>query len=248
MENESFVEIIKSEYPEDRLSYAGNTPVFHPQTAEEAARLFRLANRHRQRLAVVGSGSNGVLNVSGAEVLLVKTARLNRIELIAPQDFYVTVGAGFLLRELNRHLADDNLYLPHSALDYRGTVGGAIAVGLTAETNGRELPLKKYFIKGEIVTPEGDIITPGSICFKSVSGYDIVKIFYNSWGLLGLIASATFRVMPKAAEAEHRSMTLKPVSREHFLAGLDESNTSTDAVYSRKIKAKFDPNNVLPIV
>jgi len=248
MESGSFVDIIRSEFPEDRLTMQGNVPVFHPQSAEEAAGLFRLANRYQQKLCIVGSGTNGNPSDSKADVLLVKTDRLNRIELIAPQDFYITVGAGFPLRYLNRHLAEENLYLPHGALDYRGSVGGAIAVGLSAETNGREFPLKKYFIKGKIVTPEGDIITPGSICFKSVSGYDIVKSFYNSWGLLGLIASATFRVIPKAAEAEYRSMTLRPIRREHFLAGLDERNTSTDAVYSRKIKARFDPNGVLPVM
>ncbi len=118
----------------------------------------------------------------------------------------------------------------------------------SADLHGRDLPLKKYFIKAEIVTPEGDIIKPGSTCFKSVSGYDIVKIFSGSWGLLGMIVSATFRLMPESGLAELSSMRMKAVNREDFLGGLAQTNTAVDAVYSRKVKDKFDPNGVLPIV
>jgi hypothetical protein len=123
-----------------------------------------------------------------------------------------------------------------------------VAVNLCADLNGHDLPIKKYLIQAEIVTPEGEIITPGSVCFKSVSGYDIVKIFAPSWGLLGLVVSVAFRVMPLTAADEFASMRMHEVSRKHFLDGLDESNEETDAVYSRKIKAKFDPRSILPIV
>jgi len=121
-------------------------------------------------------------------------------------------------------------------------------VGLSAELNGHDFPLKKYFIQAVIVTPKGDIIEPGSPCFKSVSGYDVVKIFNGSWGLLGFIVTATFRVMPDSAIAEYESMKMKEIDRQNFLDGLDETNLEPDAVYNRKIKTRFDPNNVLPIV
>ena len=43
-------------------------------------------------------------------------------------------------------------------------------------------------------------------------------------------------------------MKMKAINREVFLAGLAETNTDADAVYSRKVKAKFDPRGILPVV
>ena len=108
--------------------------------------------------------------------------------------------------------------------------------------------IRKYLIQAEVVTPEGEIVKPGSVCFKSVSGYDVVKLYAGSWGLLGLIVTATFRIMPESGKADFASMRMKAVDRNSFLAGLDEKNDSTDAVYTRKIKARLDPNSILPIV
>jgi len=244
-----FVSIIRSEFPDDRVTYQKRVPTFHPESAEEAAKLFKLANRHGQKMYITGFGNNiDPVGEPFIDMVLIRTDRLNTLLEVIPQDFFVTAGSGYPLREVNLQLERIKLSLPHSYLPYVGSVGGAIATGLSAELDGQDLPLKKYFIKAEIVTPEGDIIRPGSACFKSVSGYDVVKVFYNSWGLLGLIVSATFRVMPTATAAELGPMKMKGINREDFLAGLAETNTAADAVYSRKVKAKFDPRGILPII
>ncbi|MGH8016232.1 MAG: FAD-binding oxidoreductase, partial [Candidatus Zixiibacteriota bacterium] len=198
---------------------------------------------------ITGFGNNiDPIGEPFVNMLSIRTDRLNDlIELNAP-DFYVKVGAGYPLRELDDELKAANLLLPHSRLPYVGSVGGSIAVNLNAELHGHDLPLRRYFIWAEVVTPEGDIIKPGSVCFKSVSGYDIVKIFAGSWGLLGLIVSAGFRVLPITAEDEYKSLKQKEIKREQLLDSLVDSIPTVDAVYSRKIKSKFDPTGVLPIV
>jgi len=246
---EEFVSIIKSEFPDDRLTYQRAVPTFHPETAEEAAAFFRLANRHKQKIFITGFGNNiDPVGEPFTAMLSVRTDRFNQLLNIAADDFYVTTGAGYPLREINEHLAEKNLWLPHASLPYVGSVGGALATGLNSDFDGHDFPLKKYFLKAEIVTPEGEIVKPGSVCFKSVSGYDIVKIFAGSWGLLGLIVSASFRVMPISAQGEYVMMKQKAVDRAPVLEALDPSCSDADAVYSRKIKARFDPNNVLPTV
>ncbi len=246
---DEFIGAVKSEFPDDRMTWQKAVPTFHPQTADDAARFFKLANRLQQKIFITGFGNN--IDPQGEpfiNMVSVRTDRLNKFLKVLPEDFYVTVGAGYPLREINKHLAEDKLWMPHSALSYVGSVGGSIAGGLNTDLDGHDLPLKKYFIQAEIVTPEGEIITPGSACFKSVSGYDIVKIFSGSWGLLGLVVSATFRIMPETAAEEFSSMKLKPFDRKNFLEGLREDNPDADAHYSRKVKAKFDPNDILPIV
>lgn len=244
-----FVKLIKTEFPDDRLTYQKSIPTFHPETSEETASLFKLANKHSQPVYITGFGNNiSPVGKPFKDLLSIKTDRLNNVIEINPDDFFITVGAGYPLREINKQLIQHNLWLPHSDLPYVGSVGGAVAVGLNSDYEQHDLPLKKYLIKAEIITPTGEIIAPGSVCFKSVSGYDVVKIFSGSWGLLGMIFSATFRVMPVSGKDDYGSIKLKKIDRDNLISTLDENNRETDAVYSQKLKAKFDINNILPIV
>lgn len=244
-----FIDSIHSEFPADRLTYQKSIPTFHPESAEDAASFFKLVNRHGRNTFITSFGNNiDPVGAPFADMVTLRTDRLNKFIEVAPGDFFITVGAGYPLREINLHQANQGLFLPHSALPYVGSVGGAIAVNLSAEQHGHDLPIKRYFIKATIVTPEGEIIRPGSVCFKSVSGYDIVKIYAGSWGLLGLIVDATLRVMPLSAADEFTSMRQKAIDRAPLLKSLAAENRSTDAVYSRKIKERFDPLNILSIV
>lgn len=246
---QEFISRIGEEFPADRLTYQKAIATFHPENADEAARLIRLANTCRAKLFITGFGNNiDPVGEPFTGMVTIRTDRLNRLITAAPDDLYVEVGAGYPMRELNRVLAADHLFLPLADLAYVGSVGGAVATNLTATLHGHDLAMKKYVVKAEVVTPEGDIITPGSVCFKSVSGYDIVKIFAPSWGLLGLIVRVFLRVLPDSARHEYDSLTLQAQHRDRFLAGFDENNFESDALYSRKIKAKFDPNTILPIV
>ncbi len=244
-----FIKIINSEFPEDRLTYQKAVPTFHPESAEDASKLFKLANENVQKLFITGFGNNlDPIGEKFEKMVSIRTDRLNNIYEIAPQDFYVRVGSGYPLRELNKELKEQELFLPHSNLPYVGSVGGALAVGLNSDYHEHNFPLKKYFIQTTLVTPVGDIINPGSVCFKSVSGYDITRMFAGSWGLLGLIISATFRVMPHTAKDEFIPMKQQHIDRKNFLMGFSNENNSADAKYSKKIKDKFDPNNIFPIV
>ncbi len=240
---------IKSEFPDDRLTYQKGLPTFHPENAGEAASLLKIADRNNRQLFIAGFGNNVVPEGEKYNnIIVVKTDRLNQHVEVVADDYYIKIGAGFPLSEINRILQESKLWIPHASLPYVGSVGGAVAGGLNSMYETHELPLKKYFIKAEIVTPEGDIIEPGSVSFKSVSGYDIVKVFCGSWGLLGMVISATFRVMPTEGSEEYQAITMQKMSRENLVHSLDSSNKSNDAFYTQKIKAKFDPNNILPVL
>ena len=62
------------------------------------------------------------------------------------------------------------------------------------------------------------------------------------------MVDATFRVMPVTAASEFVGLRQKGIDREPTISGLQADNDATDAVYSRKIKDRFDPNLVLPVV
>lgn len=243
-----FLGRVADQFPADRVTYQKGIATFHPESVEEGAGIIKLANKTGQKLFITGFGN--CIDPAGdwfEDKVAIRTDRLNRLHEIAREDFFVRVGAGYPLRELNGHLAEAGLFFPHASLPYVGSAGGAVSVNLDAEVARHAWPIKKYLIQAEIVTPQGEIINPGSVCFKSVSGYDVVKIFAPSWGILGLIVSVTFRVLPVVAAEEYLSMKMKEVDRAGFLAGFDDNNQNADAIYSRRIKNKFDPGNVLPI-
>jgi FAD/FMN-containing dehydrogenase len=171
---------------------------------------------------------------------------MNAIGAVAVQDFYVTVGAGYPLMELKHVLDEHNLFFPFSDAGYPGSCGGALASGLTGSDGNHTVPLSRYLLSVTAVLPDGTTVKPGAVTFKSVSGYDISRIFFNSWGVIGLIIEMSFRVLPNSKQAETPPLTLFPSDREAFVHEL--RGDSPLAGICRKIKNEYDPHHLLPIL
>ncbi len=244
-----FITQLVDRFGEDRLTYQKGLPTFHPESTEEAAGAIKLANEAGQKMYITGFGNN--IDPEGTRfenLVIIRTDRLNQLLQIVPQDYFVVVGVGYPLREINFNLKEHNLFLPHANLPYVGSVGGALAVGLSCEYQMHDLPVGRYFLKAEIATPEGEVILPGSACFKSVSGFDIVKIFSPSWGQLGLITKVWFRVMPTSEAYLYDHIAQQPIDYDKFARLYSDPGDNVSAQYSLKIKQKFDPNGVLPLI
>lgn len=244
-----FLDKIVAELTEDRLTWQRGIPTLHPENLAEASTIFKFANEHKQRLFVTGFGNNiDPIGEKFAGFVAVKSDRLNSIVQIAPGDYFVTVGAGYPIRHLNRALAKYDLFFPMADLPYVGSIGGALAVGLSADYKGHHLPISRYFIMGEIADPRGEALKPGSRCFKSVAGFDIIKIFSPSWGQLGMIVTATLRVLPLTEHPEYEKIYQHSIDYDKFVKIYKDPGDNVSAQYSLKVKAKFDPNGVLPLV
>jgi len=242
---------IQEAFP-DRLTWQKGLATFHAQSSEEASHIFQYAAQHKQKLFISGFGNN--IEPTGeafTDLLVIKTDRLNQMIKINRQDFYITVGAGYPRNEINHVLAAEKLWFPFGDTDYSGSFGGAIAVGLTGHDGNHCFPMSRLLLSVTAVLPDGSIVKPGALTFKSVSGYDISRLFFNSWGLLGVIIELSFRVLPISKKEDifsYRSagITLLPPDRESFVQKWQAD--SSLARLCRKIKTEYDPLNLLPLV
>ncbi|MCP4569434.1 MAG: FAD-binding oxidoreductase [FCB group bacterium] len=233
-------------YPEG-LTRQKTIPTFHPETAEEAADILVRAAKHNQKLFISGFGNN--IDPSGdryANLLVLKSDRLNSIVDIAPADFHITVGSGYPLKEINKVIAEQNLYFPFSDTNYPGSCGGALAAGLTGFDGNHIVPFSRQLLGVTAVLPDGSIIKPGAKTFKSVSGYDISRMFFNSWGLLGFIVQLTFRVLPLSKKDSEPRIVPNHPDRAGFIS--DYRGETPLSEMCRKIKAEYDQTELLPLI
>jgi glycolate oxidase FAD binding subunit len=130
--------------------------------------------------------------------LIVDTGRLDRIVEHRPGDFAVTVQAGVRLLDLEQALAPAHQHLalmpPFRAAT--GTIGGLIATNAAAGTRryryGRPADLLTALAA---VRADGTIVRSGEFA-STVTGQDLVTLFAGSYGTLGLITEASFRLHP----------------------------------------------------
>lgn len=231
----------------DRLTWQKTIPTFHPESAADAADLFSRAARHGQKLFISGFGNNiDPVGKPFADYLVLKSDRLNEIDQVAAADFYVTVGAGYPVKEINKELAGHNLWFPFGATNYPGSFGGAVAAGVSGFDGTHLLPLSRFLLAVTAILPDSFIVRPGAATFKSVSGYDLARLFYNSWGQIGMLITMTFRVLPLSKKQEYHHLVLNAVDREDFLRRFQ--GTTPESALCRKIKAEYDPENHLPLV
>ncbi|MGD0698418.1 MAG: FAD-binding oxidoreductase [Trebonia sp.] len=128
--------------------------------------------------------------------LIVDTRRLDRIVEHVTADFTVTVQAGVRLRDLEQAVEAGGqtlaLLVPGPA--YAGTVGGLIATNAAGSRRYRHGTPRDRLTGITAVRADGTIVA--STGAANVAGQDLVTLLAGSYGSLGLITEATFRLEP----------------------------------------------------
>jgi len=186
-------------YSQDASENVGKPDVIvWPAIAGQVSRVLQLANEFRIPVVPRGAGtcrSGGPVPAKGG--ILLDMTRMNKILDIAVSNFQVLVEPGVVLIELNKALKPYNLFLPPDpASEEACTVGGCVAEcggGIRAVKYGT---FRDWVLGLEIVLSTGEIIQTGTKTRKSVSGYDLTRLFIGSEGTLGIITKVRLRVQP----------------------------------------------------
>jgi glycolate oxidase FAD binding subunit len=193
---------VRTAEPDDCVDGVRPGLVVTPTDTATTAAAMRVLAAHE--LAVVARGSGTKLDwglpPQRFDVLL-DLAAMDHVLEHASGDLVVRVQAGTrldalraTLGEARQRLALDPLTNPGT--DGSGTVGGVIATAADGPLRLAHGAVRDLVIGVTIVRADGVVAKAGGKVVKNVAGYDLGKLFAGSYGTLGIVTEAVFRLHP----------------------------------------------------
>ncbi|NIO11283.1 MAG: FAD-binding protein [Deltaproteobacteria bacterium] len=172
--------------------------VVFPGSVEEVAMVLAFASVEGLRVSPRGGGTKVMLGRAPDAVdVVLCLKRLNRLVDHEPADMTATFQAGITLLEAQTVLKDAGQFIAlDSPFADTATLGGILAANSSGPLRYRYGSARDLLIAVRAVLVDGSIIKGGAKVVKSVSGYDMNKLFIGSLGTLGVIVEATFRLYP----------------------------------------------------
>ncbi len=150
--------------------------VLRPQDTQQVSGILRLANEHKIPVYPRGAGSGltgGSVPIQSGMVL--DFSRMNQILEIIPENLTATVVS---------------------------TLGGNVAECSGGITGLKYGVTRDYILSLEVVLADGSIIHTGRKTLKSVTGYDLTRLFVGSEGTLGVFTQITVKLLPLPEKIE----------------------------------------------
>lgn len=159
----------------------------------------QLARDSKTTLRIIGQGSKvSLLGARRGDNLLDMTT-YGGIERYRPEELVITVRAGTPLAEVSAALAEHGQCLAAEppCQDGAGTIGGAVAAGLSGPARPFRGSLRDSVLGVEMVNGFGERLRFGGEVFKNVAGFDVARLLAGSEGALGVLLSVSLRVAPQ---------------------------------------------------
>ena len=172
--------------------------VAEPASPDGVAAALAWATSEGLRVLVAGGRTKlGWGGATGPIDLLLSTAALDRVVEHRHGDLTATVEAGATLSAVNAALAAHGQRLPWDPpWADRATIGGIVATNDSGpRRHGHGAP-RDSIIGVTLARADGSLARAGGIVVKNVAGYDISRLLTGSFGCLGVILTATFKLTP----------------------------------------------------
>lgn len=192
---------------EDRIcySYDGTKQkalpdiVVRPNNTTDISNTLKIANKYEVPVYARGAGTGltgGAVPLMGGIVFDLKS--MNRIIEICPEDFIATVEPGVVTKHFQDEVSKYGLFYPPDPSSAAfSTIGGNVAECAGGITGLKYGVTRDYVLALEIVLPDGSVINTGRKTLRSVTGYDLTRLFIGSEGTLGVFTKITVKLIPK---------------------------------------------------
>jgi len=171
--------------------------VAEPADGQELAATLLAAARATHATVLRGGGTKlGWGRPPAAIDLVVSTSRLTSVFVHRHGDLTATAHAGLTLAQVNRELAKHGQWLPIDSAFDEATIGGIIATNDSGPVRHRFGTPRDLLIGVTLALADGRVVKAGGHVVKNVAGYDLGKLASGSFGTLGAIVDATFKLLP----------------------------------------------------
>jgi glycolate oxidase len=172
------------------------------QNTDQVSAVLKVATEYGIPVTPRGAGTS----LAGTAVpqyggIVMDMSRMNEILKISIEDRLVVVQPGVIFDHLQRTLAPYGFFFPPDpASSNVSTLGGNVATNAGGLKGAKYGVTRDYVLGLKVVLPNGSILKAGSKCMKSVSGYDLTRLFVGSEGTLGVVTEITLKINPKPSE------------------------------------------------
>lgn len=223
-----------------------------PRSVEAVSQVLSYAHRRGIPVTARGAGYGyvgGCVPVRGGIVL--STERMNRIKEIDAADFVGVAEPGVITADFQSEAEGKGLYYPPDPASRENcSLGGNIATNAGGPRCLKYGVTRDYVLGLEVVLADGEVVRLGGRCHKNKTGFDLHRLFVGSEGLLGIVAEATLKLLPKppfraCLSAGFRSMkaaagAVRRVFSEGFLpAALEVADEFTLAASARRTGSRL---------
>ncbi len=195
---------------------------FHlaPKTVRDVENILRYCSERELAVQVWGGGTHSGFGRPVEPDFVLSMERLGEVETWEPDDLTIVVGAGARIGTVEEMLAERNqtLVMPERPGD--GTIGGAVAAGVSSLRRGRLYATRERVLEVTMVTGDGRVVRSGGRVVKNVTGYDIHRLAVGAFGSLGVIVSVCLKLWPTPPGAatvvvddlEHAALIARPLA------------------------------------
>jgi len=195
---DSLIDMVSFSYDASEHSHRPTCAVW-PETADQVSEILKLSNREKIPVIPRGAGTG----LSGMAVpieggIILDLSRMNSIVKISIEDRLAIVQPGVVYVDLEKALAPSGFFFPPDPASGKvSTLGGNVATNAGGLKGAKYGTTRDYVLGLQIVLPDGRIMRTGSKTMKSVSGYDLTRLFVGSEGTLGVVTEIILKINPK---------------------------------------------------
>jgi glycolate oxidase FAD binding subunit len=156
-----------------------------------------VASEHQLSVVARGAGSKLDWGLPPASLdLVVDVSGMDAVLEHAAGDLIVRVEPGVRLSSLQDARASAGQRLAIDEVVPGSTVGGVVATALSGPSRFLHGAPRDLLIGITVVRADGVVARSGGRVVKNVAGYDLCKLYTGSFGTLGVIVEAIFRLHP----------------------------------------------------
>lgn len=178
-----------------RLGNLAPEVIVHPETPAQVAAALALADANGW--GVVPWGAGQAMGCGRLPARYQAALSLKRLASLVEHDadnLTLTAQAGLTLAEVNRHMTPARQFLALGFDHEVETLGGVIATNRLVPRRLLYGDIRDQLLGLTVATPDGRLVRYGRKVIKNVAGYDMNKLYAGSWGMLGVIVEATFKL------------------------------------------------------